>query len=268
MMWNKVNRSLSPWVVDPGICNQQSDILNTLVLPSDISIISGLSEIAKNSAKNRIYIDAESIGLDSVAILPWHSGNNDDGRSLSGSFSAEAAQDLLANASAGYPAMIAFIIPADNADQLAQKLAALNTVIPSVKLTQAIRIAEAIAMHDTEKFLIQADTEVLNTVDGALREEYREQDYVISVSEAVASDTSPLALLSSFAQSRAQRRADQISGLNSISGHVEWAVYLQGDLPTLLSEIDTPNAAAPYSAAFAFMGKADALATLKQELGL
>ncbi len=268
MDWKSASRNQQGWVTDVGISSQQQALLSALVVPSELAVSGSLSEQADTSAGNRIFFDHAASQLSTIAILPWHSGNNDGGRSVSGSLSAESAQNLLANASAGYPAMIAFIIPADNADQLAQKLTALNTVIPSVKLTQAIRIAEAIAKHEAEKLLIQADTEVLNTVDRALREEYRAQDYVISVSEAVASDTSPTELISGFAQSRAQRRADQVSGLNSINGSVEWAVYLQGDLQTLLSEISTPNASAPYSAAFAFMGMPEALAALKQELSL
>lgn len=268
MGWKSTSRNQQGWVTDVGISSQQQALLSALVVPSELAVSGSLSEQADTSAGNRVLFDNVVSQLSTIAILPWHSGNNDGGRSVSGSLSAESAQHLLTNASAGYPAMIAFIIPADNADQLAQKLTALNTVIPSVKLTQAIRIAEATAKHDAEKLLIQADTEVLNTVDGALRKEYRAQDYVISVSEAVASDASPTELLSGFAQFRAQRRADQVSGLNSINGSVEWAVYLQGDLPTLLSEISTPNAAAPYSAAFAFMGMPESLAVLKQELSL
>lgn len=265
-MWTTANRTPATWATDPGITGQQQFALAGLAVPADLATAGSLASTA--ATNHRANISAARQSLAAAMVTPWAHGTPSRGRSVSHTLTPTAAQTILATESAGFAAILAFMIPADTAAQLAQKLAALNTALPAPALAAALRTASQYAAHESEKyFLADAPEGVAQPFTGGQRE-HDAADRVATLAEAIASDTSPADLLAQFATARANRHAEQAAALASYGGAIEWAMYLAGDLETQLASIDAPNSSAPYSAAFALFGSVDALATLKGELAL
>ncbi|MDP2548908.1 hypothetical protein [Oceanobacter sp. 4_MG-2023] len=268
MTWQATTRTPATWATDPGITGQQQFALAGLVVPDDVTTANSLASTAAASAANRANITAARQSMATAIITPWATGTPERGRSVAFSLTPDTVQTKLADQSAGFDAMLAFVLPADTAAQLAQKLATLNTALPSPKLSAAWRTATAYASHETEKYYLANEPEPLTTTHTGGQREHDTADTIISLSEAVASDTNPADRLAAFANQRAQRHADQTAAITGYGGAIEWALYLAGDLATQLASITPPDTAAPYSAGFAIYGTADQLAPLKQELGL
>ncbi|WP_221800402.1 hypothetical protein [Oceanobacter mangrovi] len=266
MTWAAITRTPASWATDTGITGQQQTALAGLALPADLATAGSLAATAATS--HRANITAARQSLAAAMVTPWAHGTPARGRSVSHTLTPSAAQDILATESAGFAAMLAFMIPADTAAQLAQKLAVLNTVLPAPALAAALRTASQYASHESAKFfLANAPEAVAQPFTGGQRE-HDAADHVAALAEAIASDTTPADLLAQFASARANRHAEQAAALASYGGAIEWAMYLAGDLETQLAGITAPNSSAPYSAAFALFGSVDALATLKGELAL
>ncbi len=265
MTWATSTRSSDAWKIDTGINTPHQAALEALILPEGIADAGALQTTAATAAGHRADWIAATQQLNSLIITPWQHGEPLRRRQVGRVLTAQAAQAILAEQAAGHAAMLAFLLPADNPAQLVKKLNQLATAIPHIKLTQAISTAQAFASHEGVKLFLRAES--VNHATGD-QHQATAADSIISLSEAVASDTDPVAVLNEFSSRRAARHADQIAALTAPSGLVEWALYLSEDIDSQLQSITTPDATAPYSAAFAFLGDVAALASLKGELGL
>ena len=270
-MWKKTVRNSPAWASDSGILISQSSALSAAVLPANIAEQGSLQGSADVSARAELNAYRQELAV--VCITPWNSGEPDrSAQSMASTLTPESAQRILSDHAAAYDAVLAFLVPADNEIQLKTGLATLNTALPSVQLEQALRHAEALTTHDKDKRFISQDADNLAS-DTAVQmtgpgSQLNTADQVVSVSEAVAGDTDPVAILENFISGRASRHQQQANAMAAYGGAVDWALYLTGDIPAQLESVSAPSQQAPMCVLFAYLGSANALAPLKAEVGL
>jgi hypothetical protein len=270
-MWRSAVRSSPLWAFDSATLASQSGALSAVVLPENIAESGSLQGSIDISA--RAELNAYRQTMDTICITPWNAGISDrSALSMASTLTPETAQSILADHAAGFDAVLAFLVPADNAGQLADGLRALNSAVPSVPLLQALRHAEALINHDKQKIFINQNAvnlacETNGQMTGA-GNQLNDASMVVSLGESVAGDTDPVAILQGFLSERSSRHQEQAVAMAAHGGPVDWALYLAGDIPAQLESVTVPSPEAPLCVLFAYMGSADALAPLKAEVGL
>jgi len=270
-MWQSVVRTSPVWAYDTGILPSQRSALTAAVLPDNIAELGSLQGSADTSTRSEL--DAYRQKLAMVCITPWNAGEPDrSALSMASTLTPETAQSILSDHAADYDAVLAFLVPADNATQLTTSLQSLNTALPSVLIEQALRHAEALTTHDNDKVFINQDADNLAAESvGQMTgpgSQLTDAEQVVSVSEAVADDTDPVAVLQDFISARAERHQEKAAAMAAYGGSIDWALYLTGDIPAQLESVSAPSPQAPLCVLFAYLGSADALAPLKAEVGL
>ncbi len=270
-MWRSAVRSSPVWAFDSATLASQSSGLSAVILPENIAESGSLQGSIDISA--RAEINAYRQTMDIICITPWNAGVPDrSALSMASTLTPETAQSILADHAAGYAAVLAFLVPADNAAQLADSLRALNSAVPSVQLQQALRHAEALIDHDKNKIFINQDEDNLAYVTNGQMTgpgtQLNDAGLVVSLGESVAGDTDPVAILQEFLSARSNRHQQQAAAMATYGGSVNWALYLDGDIPAQLESVTVPSPEAPLCVLFAYMGSAGALAPLKAEVGL
>ena len=211
--------------------------------------------------------------LETLAVTPWSDGIfSGTKRSQSFYLSASDAQakmnKLLANT--GWQSAFLIMAMADSETQLLEALQQINTALPMPEAAAAIRRAQALADHEKTKRFSPGE-QVKNSDKKAAATIANDQTIAaqnIAVTDAIATDQEPTAILANFIQRRTARLQEIAEALNATGGEITYTMKISGNIKTAFDGITPPNEQAPLACVFAIGGTTDQMAALYEVTGL
>lgn len=274
-MWQTANTALNTELAQADVNQSLAQSLAQITVPVNIAETGALQP---DGARDNRRADIANLPVTTLLVSPWNCGEFSGQKSNMDFYLSpgDACQKMAVQFNHQlFESATLILCAADNVGQLVKKLALLVQSLPDQQLAQALRRAEVLAQHENGKRFIRQGVQALSadkTLDSlALFKPYQSALANISLSEALASDSNPVELLSDFIQRRNGRYAQIRQGLDDLNnrGALDYVLALSGnDLAGQLSVIDTPEPQAPFSVLLAFAGRAEALAEINQVLGL
>ena len=278
-MWGSASFLQNQTWLDTAINGQFKTAVNALVVPDNVAIENSTASDAKTDSARRDDFLLLQNNVETIAITPWHQGAF-NGSKQDGNFwlSPSGAQSSLADQLEfiGWESCLVLMVVAEKVTNLATKIESLVAVFPHVELAKALRHAQALASHETEKVFIpgikkddrqNTTIEKLGVFSALLHAKQN-----LAISEAVASDQDTKTLLTDFKTKRLTRLDEiksQVESLTDQNGPIENVLHLSGGgLATQLGDISPPSESAPLCCLLALGGSGAELAPLLEVLGL
>ena len=274
-MWQSKPLTLKSEWFETGFNSELKAALNTANMPSNVATPGEKQPAAATDAMRDFSHLVKP--CDVLTITPWSNGAAAGNKQKMDWFlSAPDAQAALANQVANFTwqGAVCFIVLADNASLLEFELNNLFEAIPLDDIGQALSQVKALAKHDKEKLFVPG-----NLIDqrkvcrfDSLGFEFNQAKQNLAISNAVASDQSPVTMLADFKSKRETRLNDiqtQLASQASQGGAIKYVLNLTGpDLVDQLNNTTAPNDHAPFCCLFAIGGSDTQLTPLREALAL
>lgn len=250
--------------------------LSSSSVPGNVVVKNSNQELAESDSERRQLFPSGVV--QTFSVTPWSHGEfSGSKRNMGWYLSPLDAQAAVQKALSlrNWDSAVLIMMMADNEDQLFQQLQSVSESFPCAEVSAAMRRADALSRNEAEKRFMAGD-EVPSIADRSLASisvfsGYSVAAQNVAVSEAVASDESPSALLNSFIGKRVSRlqKISEDLLLAVSGGHIPYALSLTGgDLASKLTGVIPPNSQAPLCCIVAIGGSSVAMNKIIEVSGL
>lgn len=274
-MWRDLSFGLPAAAFDHSFNSSLVAALAGSTLPVALAEANELAADAEQDAQRRDALSAYAQQLHCLSFDPWQHGNGGNKRSLARQLSPTTALEQLQSAleHQDWQACLVLVITGAQLDDWVLTLQQAETALALPEIQRCKRHAMALATHDTDKLFIAAASPMATQTQAnqwpALGDLTAVQQN-LAYSEALATDTNPVAQLADFNARRQQRLADlrqQLNEAQTANNATVQVLHLQGDfLAAQLADNPVPDSNAPWTLMVALGGTTDAVQPIHEAL--